>query len=202
MEYHCLKSQIAIWVVVVVFSYWKINKAHVHEQHSMGEVKVKNAILLCYLWGWAANASTQTLTAAFRNQTLKIWGSENMFAASADSEVLPPVHRCFHSYSLTPAQVDLQGSLWLSHLISSQPGWPICSCGWCPPLCHLCVPRCPSETGNQCIPYGTHVTSRGSGYFKDWSYLERKIINFCLFKHICGTETFLLACWDWTGWQK
>lgn len=39
-----------------------------------------------------------------------------------------------------PAQVDLQGSHWLSHPISSQPGWPICSCGRCPLLCHLCAP--------------------------------------------------------------
>lgn len=56
-------------------------------------------------------------------------------------EAFPPVNRWVLGYSRPPSLLDLQGSLRLSPSISSQPGSPICSCGRCPPLCHLCAPR-------------------------------------------------------------
>lgn len=99
-----------------------------------------------------------------------------MYAASDGSEDFPPAHIWLHSYSSTLVQVDLQGSHWLSPPISSQPGWPIWSCSRCPPLCHLCAPHPPFRTWKlKCIPYGTHMPSRGSGYFKEMVICEKNV---------------------------
>lgn len=102
---------------------------------------------------------------------------------------LPPAHRCIRSHSLTPAQVDLQGSHWLSPPISSQPGWPICSCGRCPPLCHLCAPQPYSEPGHSSVFHTGHThPAEEAAIFKRLAVCERKkkkkVICFCLFKHI------------------
>ena len=88
---------------------------------------------------------------------------------------LPPAHRCLHSYSLTPAQVDLQGSHWLSPPISSQPGWPICSCGRCPSLCHLCAPQPYSEPGHSSVFHTGHtLPAEEAAIFKGLAVCERK----------------------------
>lgn len=88
---------------------------------------------------------------------------------------LPPAHRCLRSHSLTPAQVDLQGSHWLSPPISSQPGWPICSCGRCPPLCHLCAPQPYSEPGHSSVFHTGHThPAEEAAIFKRLAVCERK----------------------------